>query len=129
MEGQKRQTAGEELGGAAGVSPTWVSVPHVHLVPTADAGGVQRVNAEGADLTAELLDVAVFAGQRHLELQTHLVLLCDQLDTEHNRDTAFKRLNSSGSNCSSDFVFDTSYAFIRFCPHNLIAMMNILSSS
>lgn len=59
---------------------TWVSFAHVQVIATADAGGVQGVNAEGGDLATELLDVAVLTVQRHLELQTHLVLFCYQLD-------------------------------------------------
>ena len=65
--------------------PTWVSFTHVQVVAAADAGGVQRVNAEGGDLAPELLDVAVFAVQRHLKLQTHLVLFCYQLNNRHEQ--------------------------------------------
>lgn len=66
---------------------TWVSFAHVQVVATADARGVQGVNAEGSDLASKLLDVAVFAGQRHLKIQAHLVLFCNQLN---NRGRTFK---------------------------------------
>lgn len=72
---------------------TWVSVTHVQVVAAADAGGVQRVNAEGGELAAKLLDVAVFTVQRHLKLQTDLVLFRYQLST--TQEQVF--------NCSSDF--------------------------
>lgn len=64
---------------------TWVSVAPVQVVAAADAGGVQRVNAEGGELATQLLDVAVFTVQRHLELQAHLVLLCYQLINTHKQ--------------------------------------------
>jgi len=64
---------------------TWVPVTHVQVVATADARRVQRVDAEGSDLASELLDVAVFAGQRHLKIQTHLVLLRNQLENTSER--------------------------------------------
>lgn len=37
------------------------------------------MNAEGGELAPQLLQVAVLTVQRHLELQTHLVLLRYQL--------------------------------------------------
>lgn len=58
---------------------TWVALAHVQVVAAADAGGVQRVNAEGGELAPQLLDVTLFAVQRHLKLQSDLVLLRQQL--------------------------------------------------
>lgn len=62
---------------------TWVSINHVQVVATADAGGVQRVNAEGGELATKLLQIAVLTVQRHLKLQAHLVLFCYQLNNRH----------------------------------------------
>lgn len=64
---------------------TWVSISCFKVVSTADAGGVQRVNAEGGELASKLLDIAVFTVQRHLKLQTHLVLFRYQLNTTHEQ--------------------------------------------
>lgn len=86
---------------------TWISVTHVQVVATADAGGVQRVNTEGGELATKLLDVAVFTVQRHLKLQTDLVLFRYQLSTRQEQ--VF--------NCSSDFS-------IVFCTQ-----LNVLTTS
>lgn len=64
---------------------TWVSISHFEVVAAADAGGVQRVNADGGELASKLLDVAVFTVQRHLKLQTHLVLFRYQLNITHEQ--------------------------------------------
>lgn len=67
-------------GGKLGEHPhTWVALAHVQVVAAADAGGVQRVNAEGGELAPQLLDVTLFAVQCHLKLQSDLVLLRQQL--------------------------------------------------
>lgn len=62
---------------------TWISFTHVQVIATADAGGVERVNAEGGDLTTKLLDVTVFTVQRHLKVLAHLVLLRYHLRHRH----------------------------------------------
>lgn len=72
---------------------TWISVAHVQVVATADAGGVERVNAEGGELAPELLEVAVLTVQRHLEFQTHLVLFGYELNDRHEQ--TFTRGSSS----------------------------------
>lgn len=62
--------------------PTWESVRHFQIVVAADAGGVQRVNTKGSDLTSKPLDVAVFTVQSHLQLLAHVGLFDHHLCTQ-----------------------------------------------
>ncbi len=56
---------------------TWISVITLQVVAgAADAGGVQRMDAERSDLTAQTLNITVFTVQGHLHLQSPLRLLC-----------------------------------------------------
>lgn len=78
---------------------TWVALARVQVVAVAaaDAGGVQGVNAEGGELAPQLLDVALLAVQRHLKLQSHLVLLRQQLGVKSSRVSLPQQLARSSS--------------------------------
>lgn len=64
---------------------TWVSVVCVQVIATTDACGVHGVDAERGELTTQLLDVTVLTIQSHLQLQTHLALILDQLKVRQDK--------------------------------------------
>lgn len=94
---------------------TWVALAHVQVVAAADAGGVQRVNAEGGELAPQLLDVALFAVQRHLKLQSDLVLLRQQLKVKKNGRVSLLQ-HSCSSSSTGALCWFTDRLHVRHFP-------------
>lgn len=61
MNNMKNKTSGE----------TWQRFVRFELRATAHAGRVERVHVDGIEEAPELLDIAVFTVQSHLELHAH----------------------------------------------------------
>lgn len=55
------------------------------------------MDAEGGELATQLLDVTLFAVQRHLKLQANLVLLRQQLEVRSSGVSLLRRACRSGS--------------------------------
>lgn len=55
------------------------------------------MDAEGGELATQLLDVALFAVQRHLKLQANLVLLRQQLEVKISGVSLLRHARRGGS--------------------------------